>query len=119
MFWGTAASPASTVCDRLSACTLTRYVKRSAPSGPERSSSGRSKKRDWASSVSRRFACVGGRESESTKTSIFRPAMPPVRSKYTRTRIGSLYAGQPAGATPLTAARAPLARVFPPFAEKA
>ncbi len=50
----------------------------------EVSRTGRSKKRDCAIRVRRRFALFGASELESREISILRPANPPVRSRWMR-----------------------------------
>jgi len=116
---GTAASAASTVCDRGPASTVMRKWNRSTPRGTALSSTGRSKKRDWATSVSRCFACFRGRDSESTETSTLRPASPPVRSKWIRNRTQALYARPASGTIPSGGRQGAVRTAFPTVYRKA
>jgi hypothetical protein len=116
---GTAASPASTVCDRGPASTVMRKWNRSTPWGAAPNSTGNSKKRDWARSVSRCFACLRGRDWESTETSTLRPARPPERSKWTRNRTQSLYARPTSGTIPSGGREGAVRTVFPTVYRKA
>jgi hypothetical protein len=110
---GTAASPASTVCDRGPASTVMRKWNRSTPWRAAPNSTGKSKKRDWARSDSRYFACLRGRDWESTETSTLRPARPPVRSKWTRNRTQPLYARSTSGTIPFGGREGAVRTVFP------